>query len=117
MVLGCAHPMGPLRLLDLIGLDTAQSVAESMYEEFKEPLYAPPPLLRRMLAAGTLGCKTAHSSSASGNPHSDCAGRPSARSDSSPRCRAARALDQAQTSRHETSIRSPAPHWCQASEP
>ncbi|MGW0704303.1 3-hydroxybutyryl-CoA dehydrogenase [Streptomyces sp. NPDC002867] len=58
MVLGCAHPMGPLRLLDLIGLDTAQSVAESMYEEFKEPLYAPPPLLRRMVAAGTLGRKT-----------------------------------------------------------
>lgn len=58
MVLGCAHPMGPLRLLDLIGLDTAQSIAESMYEEFKEPLYAPPPLLRRMVAAGTLGRKT-----------------------------------------------------------
>lgn len=58
MVLGCALPMGPLRLLDLIGLDTAQSVAESMYEEFKEPLYAPPPLLRRMVAAGTLGRKT-----------------------------------------------------------
>ncbi|MEU6663388.1 3-hydroxybutyryl-CoA dehydrogenase [Streptomyces sp. NPDC046821] len=58
MVLGCAHPMGPLRLLDLIGLDTAQSVADSMYEEFKEPLYAPPPLLRRMVAAGTLGRKT-----------------------------------------------------------
>src|SRR2546429_170551 len=58
MILGCAHPMGPLRLLDLIGLDTAQSVAESLYEEFKEPLYAAPPLLRRMVAAGTLGRKT-----------------------------------------------------------
>ncbi|WP_329113706.1 3-hydroxybutyryl-CoA dehydrogenase [Streptomyces sp. NBC_01465] len=58
MVLGCAHPMGPLRLLDLIGLDTAQSIAESMYEEFKEPLYAPPPLLRRMVAAGALGRKS-----------------------------------------------------------
>ncbi|MFF0445994.1 3-hydroxybutyryl-CoA dehydrogenase [Streptomyces sp. NPDC004609] len=58
MVLGCSHPMGPLRLLDLIGLDTAQSIAESMYEEFKEPLYAPPPLLRRMVAAGTLGRKS-----------------------------------------------------------
>ncbi|MEU5397881.1 3-hydroxybutyryl-CoA dehydrogenase [Streptomyces sp. NPDC005963] len=58
MVLGCAHPMGPLRLLDLIGLDTARSIAESMYEEYKEPLYAPPPLLRRMVAAGTLGRKT-----------------------------------------------------------
>ncbi|MET9848924.1 3-hydroxybutyryl-CoA dehydrogenase [Streptomyces ossamyceticus] len=58
MELGCAHPMGPLRLLDLIGLDTAQAVAESMYEEFKEPLYAPPALLRRMVAAGHLGRKT-----------------------------------------------------------
>lgn len=58
MVLGCAHPMGPLRLLDLIGLDTALSIAESMYEEYKEPLYAPPPLLRRMVAAGSLGRKS-----------------------------------------------------------
>lgn len=58
MELGCAHPMGPLRLLDLIGLDTAQAVAESMYEEFKEPLYAPPALLRRMVAAGHLGRKS-----------------------------------------------------------
>ncbi|MFC8826910.1 3-hydroxybutyryl-CoA dehydrogenase [Streptomyces sp. NPDC057137] len=58
MVLGCAHPMGPLRLLDLIGLDTAQAVAEAMYDEFKEPLYAPPPLLRRMVAAGLLGRKS-----------------------------------------------------------
>ncbi|WP_030175222.1 3-hydroxybutyryl-CoA dehydrogenase [Streptomyces sp. NRRL S-813] len=58
MELGCAHPMGPLRLLDLIGLDTAQAVAESMYEEFKEPLYAAPPLLQRMVAAGHLGRKT-----------------------------------------------------------
>ncbi|CAL9325354.1 3-hydroxybutyryl-CoA dehydrogenase [Streptomyces olindensis] len=58
MELGCAHPMGPLRLLDLIGLETAQAVAESMYEEFKEPLYAPPALLRRMVAAGRLGRKS-----------------------------------------------------------
>ncbi|MGC0344172.1 3-hydroxybutyryl-CoA dehydrogenase [Streptomyces sp. SLBN-8D4] len=58
MELGCAHPMGPLRLLDLIGLDTAQAVAESMYEEFREPLYAPPALLRRMVAAGHLGRKS-----------------------------------------------------------
>ncbi|MGW0816986.1 3-hydroxybutyryl-CoA dehydrogenase [Streptomyces viridiviolaceus] len=58
MELGCAHPMGPLRLLDLIGLDTAQAVAESMYEEYKEPLYAPPVLLRRMVAAGRLGRKS-----------------------------------------------------------
>ncbi|MDH6626156.1 3-hydroxybutyryl-CoA dehydrogenase [Streptomyces sp. LBL] len=60
MELGCTHPMGPLRLLDLIGLDTAQAVAESMYEEFKEPLYAPPALLRRMVAAGRLGRKSGH---------------------------------------------------------
>ncbi|WP_318656741.1 MULTISPECIES: 3-hydroxyacyl-CoA dehydrogenase family protein [Streptomyces] len=40
--LGCAHPMGPLRLLDLIGLNTAQAVADSIYDEFKEPLYALP---------------------------------------------------------------------------
>lgn len=58
MELGCAHPMGPLRLLDLIGLDTAQAVAESLYEEFKEPLYAAPPLLQRMVAAGHLGRKS-----------------------------------------------------------
>ncbi|MFI6435319.1 3-hydroxybutyryl-CoA dehydrogenase [Streptomyces sp. NPDC050759] len=58
MELGCAHPMGPLRLLDLIGLDTAQAVAESMYDEFKEPLYAAPPLLQRMVAAGHLGRKS-----------------------------------------------------------
>ncbi|GAB3976301.1 3-hydroxybutyryl-CoA dehydrogenase [Actinoallomurus acanthiterrae] len=59
MTLGCAHPMGPLRLCDLIGLDTLVSVAESLYEEFKEPLYAAPPLLRRMVDAGLLGRKSA----------------------------------------------------------
>nr|WP_261568328.1 3-hydroxybutyryl-CoA dehydrogenase [Frankia gtarii] len=58
MVLGCAHPMGPLRLCDLVGLDTIKAVAESMYEEFKEPLYSPPPLLMRMVDAGLLGKKT-----------------------------------------------------------
>jgi 3-hydroxybutyryl-CoA dehydrogenase len=58
MVEGCAHPMGPLRLADLIGLDTTMAVAESLYEEFKEPLYAPPPLLSRMVDAGLLGRKT-----------------------------------------------------------
>ena len=55
MVEGCAHPMGPLALTDLIGLDTTMAVAESLYEEFKEPLYAPPPLLSRMVEAGLLG--------------------------------------------------------------
>ncbi|MFD3994510.1 3-hydroxybutyryl-CoA dehydrogenase [Streptomyces sp. NPDC058548] len=58
MELGCAHPMGPLRLADLIGLDTVAAIAESLYEEFKEPLYAPPPLLMRMVEAGLLGRKT-----------------------------------------------------------
>jgi 3-hydroxybutyryl-CoA dehydrogenase len=57
MVLGCAHPMGPLRLADLIGLDTLRAVADSMYGEFKEPLYAAPPLLCRMADAGLLGRK------------------------------------------------------------
>jgi len=58
MTLGCAHPMGPLRLSDLIGLDTLKAVADSMYEEYKEPLYAAPPLLRRMTDAGLLGRKS-----------------------------------------------------------
>lgn len=58
MVEGCAHPMGPLALSDLIGLDTMKAVAESLYEEFKEPLYAPPPLLLRMVEAGLLGRKS-----------------------------------------------------------
>lgn len=57
MVEGCAHPMGPLRLADLIGLDTTQAVADSLYDEFKEPLYAAPPLLCRMVDAGLLGRK------------------------------------------------------------
>ncbi|MYX43749.1 3-hydroxybutyryl-CoA dehydrogenase, partial [Streptomyces sp. SID89] len=58
MELGCAHPMGPLRLADLIGLDTVASIAESLYDEFREALYAPPPLLLRMVEAGLLGRKT-----------------------------------------------------------
>ncbi len=57
MVEGCAHPMGPLHLTDLIGLDTTLAIADSLYEEFKEPLYAPPPLLSRMVDAGLLGRK------------------------------------------------------------
>jgi 3-hydroxybutyryl-CoA dehydrogenase len=57
MVHGCAHPMGPLRLADLIGLDTVHAIAESLYSEFKEPTYAPPPLLSRMVDAGLLGRK------------------------------------------------------------
>jgi len=58
LVLGAAHPQGPLALADLIGLDTTKAVAESLYEEFKEQLYAPPPLLARMVEAGLLGRKT-----------------------------------------------------------
>jgi 3-hydroxybutyryl-CoA dehydrogenase len=58
MVVGCAHPMGPLALSDLIGLDTTLAVAESLYEEFKEPHLAPPPLLSRMTQAGLMGRKS-----------------------------------------------------------
>ncbi|WP_158847558.1 3-hydroxybutyryl-CoA dehydrogenase [Saccharothrix deserti] len=58
MELGCAHPMGPLRLADLIGLDVLTAVSRAMYEEYKEPLYSPPPLLLRMVDAGLLGRKT-----------------------------------------------------------
>ncbi|MFI5586163.1 3-hydroxybutyryl-CoA dehydrogenase [Amycolatopsis sp. NPDC051758] len=58
LVRGAAHPQGPLALADLIGLDTTKAVAESLYEEFKEPLYAPPPLLARMVDAGLLGRKS-----------------------------------------------------------
>jgi 3-hydroxybutyryl-CoA dehydrogenase len=58
MVVGCAHPMGPLALTDLIGLDTTLAVAQSLYEEFKEPHLAPPPLLSRMTQAGLLGRKS-----------------------------------------------------------
>jgi 3-hydroxybutyryl-CoA dehydrogenase len=58
MVRGCAHPMGPLQLTDLIGLDTTKAVAESLYAEFKEPLFSPPPMLLRMVDAGLLGRKS-----------------------------------------------------------
>jgi 3-hydroxybutyryl-CoA dehydrogenase len=58
MKLGCGYPMGPFTLLDLVGLDTTMYVAEVMFEEFREPRYAPPPLLKRMVLAGHLGRKT-----------------------------------------------------------
>jgi 3-hydroxybutyryl-CoA dehydrogenase len=58
MKLGCGHPMGPFTLLDLVGLDTTMYVAEVMFDEFREPRYAPPPLLKRMVMAGHLGRKT-----------------------------------------------------------
>ncbi|BCB82707.1 3-hydroxybutyryl-CoA dehydrogenase [Phytohabitans suffuscus] len=58
MVLGCSHPVGPLKLVDLIGLDTIAAVAQSLYQEFREPQYAPPPLLRRMVEGGLYGKKS-----------------------------------------------------------
>nr|MDQ6896627.1 3-hydroxyacyl-CoA dehydrogenase family protein [Actinomycetota bacterium] len=58
MVRGAAHPQGPLALADLIGLDTTRAIADSLYEEFKEPLYAAPPLLNRMVDAALLGRKS-----------------------------------------------------------
>lgn len=60
MRLGCGHPMGPLELADLIGLDVVLAAADSMYEEYREPAYAPPPLLRREVSAGRLGRKSGH---------------------------------------------------------
>ncbi len=58
VVAGLSHPMGPLRLSDLIGLDTLKLIADKMFDEFKEPLYASPPLLLRMVEAGRLGRKS-----------------------------------------------------------
>jgi 3-hydroxybutyryl-CoA dehydrogenase len=58
VVAGLSHPMGPLRLSDLLGLDTLKLIADKMFEEFKEPLYAAPPLLLRMVEAGQLGKKS-----------------------------------------------------------
>lgn len=58
MKLGCGYPMGPFTLLDYVGLDTTLWAAEAIYEEFKDPLYAPPPLLRRMVLSGMNGRKS-----------------------------------------------------------
>ena len=58
VVAGLSHPMGPLRLSDLVGLDTLKLIADKMFEEFKEPHYGPPPLLLRMVEAGQLGKKS-----------------------------------------------------------
>ncbi|KUH82342.1 MULTISPECIES: 3-hydroxybutyryl-CoA dehydrogenase [unclassified Mycobacterium] len=58
IVAGLSHPMGPLRLSDLIGLDTMKLIADSMYDEYKDPHYAPPSLLLRMVEAGQLGKKS-----------------------------------------------------------
>jgi 3-hydroxybutyryl-CoA dehydrogenase len=58
MRLGCGHPMGPLTLLDFVGLDTTYSIANIMFDEFREKRFAPPPLLKRMVQAGLYGRKT-----------------------------------------------------------
>jgi 3-hydroxybutyryl-CoA dehydrogenase len=58
MKLGCGHPMGPLTLLDFVGLDTTYYIAQIMFDEFKDPLMAPPPLLKRMVLAGQFGRKS-----------------------------------------------------------
>ena len=58
MRLGCGHPMGPLQLLDFVGLDTTYYIAQIMFDEFKDPLMAPPPLLKRMVLAGQYGRKS-----------------------------------------------------------
>jgi 3-hydroxybutyryl-CoA dehydrogenase len=58
MKLGCGYPMGPFTLLDFVGLDTTYFIANIMFEEFREPAYAPPPLLKRMVLAGRLGRKS-----------------------------------------------------------
>ena len=57
MKLGCGYPMGPFRLLDFVGLDTTYYIANIMFDEFREPAYAPPPLLKRMVLAGRVGKK------------------------------------------------------------
>jgi 3-hydroxybutyryl-CoA dehydrogenase len=58
MVLGCAHPMGPLTLLDLVGIDTTLFIADAMFEDFKDAKFAAPPLMRKMVVAGRWGRKT-----------------------------------------------------------
>ena len=57
MELGCGHPMGPLTLADFIGLDVLYAIGDSLYEEFKQTEYAPPPLIKRMVASGRIGRK------------------------------------------------------------
>jgi 3-hydroxybutyryl-CoA dehydrogenase len=60
MTQGCGHPMGPFRLADFIGLDTTHYIADIMYQEFRDPAYASPPLLKRLVLAGRLGRKSGH---------------------------------------------------------
>jgi len=73
MKLGCGHPMGPLQLLDFVGLDTTLFIANIMFEEFREARFAPPPLLKRMVLAGHLGRKSGrgfydYTAKSNGNP-------------------------------------------------
>jgi 3-hydroxybutyryl-CoA dehydrogenase len=58
MKLGCGHPMGPFTLLDFVGIDTTYYIANIMYDEFRDPAYAPPPLMKRMVLAGRVGRKS-----------------------------------------------------------
>ena len=60
MKLGCGYPMGPFTLLDFVGLDTTYYIANIMFDEYKDPAFAPPPLLKRMVLAGRLGKKSGH---------------------------------------------------------
>jgi 3-hydroxybutyryl-CoA dehydrogenase len=57
MKLGCGHPVGPLQLIDHVGLDTTLQIADTLYDQFRDARYVAPPLLRRMVAAGHLGRK------------------------------------------------------------
>jgi 3-hydroxybutyryl-CoA dehydrogenase len=75
MVAGCAHPMGPLALADLIGLDTTAAVSASMYAEFKEQLYAAPPLLLRMVEAGCSAARAGVASTATQGRPGSCRSR------------------------------------------
>ncbi|MFQ6617576.1 MAG: 3-hydroxyacyl-CoA dehydrogenase family protein, partial [Fidelibacterota bacterium] len=58
MVLGCGYPMGPLTLLDFVGLDTTYKIANILFEEYRDQIYAPPPLLKKMILAGMYGRKS-----------------------------------------------------------
>ena len=58
MELGCGHPMGPLKLLDFVGLDTTYAIAQIMFDEYREKRFAPPPLLKRMVLAGALRARS-----------------------------------------------------------
>jgi len=58
MKLGCGHPMGPLTLLDFVGIDTTYYISQVLFDEFKEPRFAAPPLLKRLVLAGWMGRKS-----------------------------------------------------------